>query len=402
MLFGLISFYCSAQTEGYKFYAPLDSVKKSGFYNIGVTPELNARLKTDYSDLRIINGNNKWVPHILHVPHNEYTGTAISMDLKFSIPENASANTEVLIEKAQSTMSSFGLLISNTAAERFCTLSGSNDKSNWFVINDSILLQPTPEADATENIININFPPSSYSFYKIVIHNKNKDPFNIKSVVQNTGITSPLRKIIDNPLTSLQQRDSGKITYIKISQQHPYQFDNISLQLSGVKYYKRSVQLYIPYADKHSFSSPGQLLESFTISNNSTLEFKIPLSKALVFYLLISNEDNLPLTVKEVKTSYSNHYITAYLDSGNNYSIIMSNEDAVMPNYDLSGLNNKISDSIPYLLFGKITAFPETGLPAKPEKKNNLLLWSSIVAALLILLFFTYKMLKEVDKKKTT
>lgn len=401
LLFGLICFYCTAQTDGYKFYSKLDSVKTSGFYNIEVTPELSAHVKTDYSDLRVINSSNKWVPHILHVPQREYSGTALMMDLKFSISENALANTEILIEKTESVMSGFGLKISNTSAERFCTLSGSNDKNNWFVINDSILLQPVLEADATENIININFPPSSYSFYKIVIHNKNKDPFNIKSVVHNSVLSSPLKKIIDNPTTQLQQKDSGKISYIKIIQQQPYQFDNISMQLTGVKYYNRKVDLYIPYTDKHSYASPGQLLHSFTVSNNSTLTFPVTLSRSSVLYVLIYNQDNLPLTVKEVKTGYSNHYISTYLDSGVNYSLIMDNTDGVLADYDLSGLNSKLPDSIPYLRFGKITAFPEVELPVKTEKKNNWLLWSSIAAALLILLFFTYKMLTEVDKRKT-
>jgi hypothetical protein len=403
LLFGLISFYCSAQTEGYKFYVPLDTVKKSGFYNIEVTPELSAHVKTDYSDIRIINKNNKWVPHMLHTPWYEQI-SLVAHDQQFSIIENSKISTGILIGGVQTRLSNIGLIITNTAAERFCTLSGSDDKKNWFVINDSIVLKPIPSENGSENTLRIDFPPTNYRFYRVVIHNNNKDPFNIKGVVEysNVEILSPLRKVNNNPATTIQQKDSGKISYIKISQQQPYHFDNISLQLSGVRYYNRKVDLYIPYSDKHTFANPGGLLQTFTVSNNSTLQLKIPLTKASVFYLLINNEDNLPLTVGAVKTTCRNHYITAYLDSGNNYSLIMDNENAVMANYDLSGLNNKISDSIPSLQFGKITAFPETVMPVKTEKNNNWMLWVTIAAALLILLFFTSKMLKEVDKRKTT
>lgn len=404
LLFSLISSCCSAQTAGYKFYSQLDTVKRSGFYNIEVTPELSAHIKTDYSDLRIINKDKRWVPHILHAPWYQQTSHYAAYEQKFSIVENSKTNTAILVESSKNVSSNIGLIITNTAAERFCTLSGSDDKDNWFVINDSIVLNPTATENKTENTFDINFPPTSYRFYKVVIHNNNKDPFNIKGVVQyySPEIRDTLRKLNDNPVVSLQQKDSGKISYIKVIQQQPYHFDNISLQLSGVKYYNRKVDLYIPYTDKHSFANPGRLLESFTASNNSTLKFNILPTKSSALYLLITNDDNLPLTVKEVKTAYSNHYITAYLDSGSNYSLIMDNDDAIMPNYDLSELNTKLSDSTPYLQFGKITAFPENVLPVKSEKKNNWILWTSIIAALLILLFFTFKMIKEVDKKKTT
>ncbi len=405
LLFVLITNCCAAQTSGFKFYCKLDSVKPAGFYNIELTPELSAHLKTDYSDLRIVNEAGKWIPHVLHAPAYERTDTGLIMEMKYSITENSGVNTVLIIESGQKISNNFGVIITNTAAERFCTLSGSNDKKSWFVINDSVLLSPVPAENATENISRINFPPNSYRSYKVIIHNNNKDPFNIKGVVEYTTapeITNPLKKLIENPVASIQQKDSGKISYIKISQQLTYQFDNISLQLSGVKYYNRKVDLYIPYAENHSFSNPGQLLQSFTVSNNSTLQFKLLHTKAAVYYLLINNEDNLPLTVKEVKTAISNHYITAYLEKGNNYKLILNNEAAVMPNYDLAKLNSKMPDSISFLQVGKITPAEENKLITTPAKNNKWILWVSIAAALLILLFFTYKMFKEVEKRKTT
>ena len=402
LLLSLITICCTAQTGGFKFYCKLDSVKTSGFYNIELTPELTAHLKTDHSDLRIVNDSGKWIPHVLHAPAYEKTDIGLIKDLKFTITENSGVNTVLIIESGQRISDNIGFIITNTAAERFCTLSGSNDKNNWFVINDSVLLSPVPAENETENISGINFPSNNYRFYKVTIRNKNKDPFNIKGVVEYASakeITNPLNKLIENPLGAIQQKDSGKISYIKVSQQLPYQFDNISLQLSGVKYYNRKIDLYVPYSDNSSISNPGQLLQSFTISNNSTLQFKVPLTKAAVYFLFINNEDNLPLTVNKVKTAISNHYITAYLENGINYKMIMDNEAAIMPNYDLAKLNSKMPDSISYLQVGKIMPV-ENNLATTPSKNNKWILWVTIAAALLILLFFTYKMFKEVDKRK--
>ena len=402
-MFSLITISCSAQTGGFKFYGKLDTVKTAGFYNVELTPEITARLKTDYSDLRIVNEAGKWIPHVLHAPAYERTAHDVARELKFSITENTKLNTGILIESSKNKSSNIGLIITNTAAERFCTLSGSDDKSNWFIINDSISLNPIPSEKGSENIFRIDFPPNSYSFYKVVIHNNNKDPFNIKGVVEYAPapeIKNPLNKLNENPAATIQQKDSGKISYIKISQQLPFHFDNISLQLSGVKYYNRKVDLYIPDAGNHSFSNPGELLRSFIVSNNSTLQFTVPLTKASVLYLLINNEDNLPLVVKSVKTSCSNHYITTYLENAGNYTLIMDNKAAVLPNYDLTELNTNIPDSIPFLHVGKITPAKENDAPVTTEKNNKWMLWFAIAAALIILLFFSYKMLTEVDKRK--
>lgn len=401
----LISVSCTAQTAGYTFYSRSDTVRSAGFYNIVLTPEITAHCKTDYSDIRIVNEAGKWIPHILHAPAYETANHELMMDLKFSIAENSGTNTTIIIEGTQKTATNIGLVITNTAAERFCTISGTNDKKNWFVINDSIMLNPVAAQYATENIFRINFPQTSYRFYKIVIHNNNKDPFNIKDVLAyNPALekANPLHKLNENPEPAILQKDSGKITYIKITQQLPFHFDHIRLLLSGVKYYNRQVDLYIPYTANSSFADPGQLARSFTVSNNSILQFNVPLTNAPVFYLLINNEDNQPLTVKAIKTACSNHYITAYLDSGSNYKLIMGNTEALLPNYDLGKLNSNIPDSISFLAIGKITALAENTPQANATDNNKWILWTAIASALLILLFFSYKMLTEVDKQKNT
>jgi hypothetical protein len=400
-LFSLITACSTAQTDGYKFYSPLDTIKISGFYNIALTPDLNAHLKTDYSDVRIVNDAGRWVPHILHLPSNTDNFLTQGKNLKFTITENTNTNTILIIQSPQNVISNIGLVINNTAAERFSALSGSNDNKNWFVINDSILVNPIPEEITTKNIFRINFPTSNYRFFKIVIKNNNKDPFDITNVIQeNPAIIKNESKLILNPAAVIAQKDSGKISYLKITQQQPYHFDNISIKISGVKYFYRKVDLYIPFADNHSFANPGQLLQSFTISNNSTLQFKIPISNAKFFYLLINNEDNLPLIVSEVNTTNSYHYITAYLEKGDGYKLILDNSIAVTPNYDLTNLNKTIPDSAAFLTAGKIVAFKQNEIIATPAKNNKWLLWTALIAALFILLLFTQKMIKEVNKRK--
>jgi len=402
LLLSFIPFFCTAQTEGYKYYGLIDTINQAGFYNIQLSADVNAHLKLDYNDLRIINKDGRWVPHIIGSSPKKVNGTKLN-NLPFIITENTIIHTIIIIEPAQKVISNIGLTIKNTAVERLCSLSGSDDKINWFVIDDSILLNPIINEAATDSRLRIDFAPSSYKYFKVIIKNNNKDPFNIKAVLHYTTTDNVIKdKLVFNPAPLIIQKDSGKISYLKINQQQAYHFEVISLKVNGPKFFNRKVALYIPDSSNSSFSNPGSLFQTFNISNSSSLVFKLPLTNAPVFYILIDNEDNLPLTITEVTTAFNYNFITTYLEKGDGYRILMGNSTAERPNYDLNNFDNNIPDTTSTLSIKNIFSFTENKEPALSVTiagKFKWLLWAAIIIVLIMLLYFTQKMMKEVDKK---
>src|SRR6185436_21021523 len=93
----LSSFCVSAQTEGYNYFGKLDTVKSSGFYNIALTPEVNAHLKTDYTDIRIVNDSGKWVPHVFRMPQTERAVDPVMMDMQIVKKENSLLSTLCIV-----------------------------------------------------------------------------------------------------------------------------------------------------------------------------------------------------------------------------------------------------------------------------------------------------------------
>ena len=402
-LFSIISFCSFAQTDGYKFYSQLDSVKESGFYNIELTPELTAHLKTDYSDIRIVNSNNKWVAHKIRIPADERSIDALNMSLKIISKINSIDYSELIVEN-NSAISNLNFTLKNTMAERYCTLTGSDDLQKWFIINDSILIKPEITENKLESSFEINFPSSNYKYFKIHINNKGKDPLNIHEAFSSRSDTKIMGVLyfdpVKNPPSLIIQKDSNKISYIKVTQQEASHFNKIRINVSGGKYFYRKVDMYIPDSNNNSSTSLGRLYQSFDISNNSNLEFHIPLTNAKQYYLLVYNEDNLPVKVDSVETWNSLHMLTAYLEKGNSYKLILDNPSAVAPVYDLEKLSTGNYDSLTTLQMGALIAFKTNTIITPSTKTNNWMLWSAIIAALLILLFFTQKMIREVDKRK--
>jgi hypothetical protein len=399
LMFVMAAGCATAQTAGYHYKAAINPVKESGLYNIVFTPAVTAHLKTDYSDLRIVNDAGKWVPHLLRTINIEKSADKILLMLPFVKKENATNNTELIIT-SHSSISNVFLKMKNTAAERYGTLTGSDDAKNWFVINDSILIKPSKMDDENEAGLNIYFPQSNYSYYKIIINNKGKSPFNILGV-QTTGLANntSLHKSVVNPDVAIFQQDSGKYSYVRVTQSAAYHFDEIQLKISGVKYFYRNVELYIPSSANHSILNPGQWQQSFIISNNSTLQYKIPLVNATVFYLVISNQDNLPLKIEAVKTFNSYHTATAYLEKEKKYELMLGNTAASAPSYDLQQLNISTATSLPEATFGNIVAINQ---PFENGQKEDCkwMVWLAIATAGLVLCFFTYKLVKDMNKEK--
>src|SRR5882672_12772849 len=52
--------------------AKLDTVSKTGFYSINITPELSSYLKTDFSDLRIADENEQYQPYVISSANKFY------------------------------------------------------------------------------------------------------------------------------------------------------------------------------------------------------------------------------------------------------------------------------------------------------------------------------------------
>ena len=401
ILFCLLSVCSKAQIEGYHYYSNIDSITSSGFYRFALEPKLNAHIKTDFSDIRIVNNAGKWVPHVLSAPVDGDKRILLSDEILFEKTGNSPTNTELILE-AGGFLDAFDIRVKSTSANRVARLSGSDDRLNWFVILDSFLLTPRAAENKGETTYRVDFLASNYKYYKLVIDNRANDPVNILAITSPVSVArEQVGFAFNNPKGEVVQMDSGRISYIKIVQPENYHIDHLTLTVSGVKYYYRKLEIYLPTSENHSFSDPGALLKSFYISNNSISEFTLPPVNPRVFYVLIHNEDNLPLKVYAIKSGSDTRYLTAYLEKGGEYKLVMDNPAASMPDYDLTRLKYIIPDSTQFLATGNLTAFEQKKSASSPEKNNKWMLWIAIAAAIIILLFFTSKMLKEIDKRKS-
>lgn len=400
----------TANAQHFKYTAALDTVSKTGFYQVSITPELSAHVKTDFSDLRIADEKGAWVPHIIKTALPRFSQSALKEFPIISNQLNDSGKTILVLEnkgmglragnKELLDISEIVLYIKNTAVSRYAVLSGSNDQKNWFIINENILLARNYESDSSYFISSVKFNNADYKFFKLVIDNEKSDPLNILKAGTYFNITfQSVISSITNPAAVLTQKDSSDgRSYIKVQQTAAFHADEILVDAAGAKFFKRNAALFLPQNDSSTVLRYNPEF-SFVIASGSSSLFSIKKIKAAVFWLVIENNDNPPLQIKAVGTRQTITNAVAWLEEGKKYFLLADDAMAQQPDYDIASFKDSIPANIPVINIGPFTKIETPVITEQKNTDNKWWLWPAIIGAISILGFLSWKLLA--DMKKT-
>lgn len=409
-----VLFYCLStavvMAQQFKYTAALDTVTKTVFYQVRITPELSSHVKTDFSDLRIVDEKGNWVPHILQTVLPFFSQSALKEFPIVSNQLNDSGKTVLVVEnkgmglrignKDVIDISEILLFIKNTSVSRYAYLSGSNDQKNWYIVNEPVLLTRNYESDSGYFISSVKFSAADYKYFKLVIDNEKSDPLNIlkAGTYFNLTLQSVISPVNNHPAVISQKDSSNGKSYITVKHPAAFHIDAVRVDATGAKFFKRNAALFLPENDSTTTLRYDPEY-SFVLASGTPNEFSIKKIKAKIFYIVIENNDNPPLQVKAVSTKQPVINAVAWLEAGKKYSLLTDNDAAMQPEYDIALFKDSIPANAPAIGVG---AFKKTELPAVAEQKNNnnkWWLWPAIMGAVGILGFLSWKLLG--DMKKT-
>jgi hypothetical protein len=377
--------------QQFRYTAELDTIATSGFYAITISPQLSTFVKTDLADIRIIDNNKQWAPHIL-----QFSETALLGELftPFPIVQNIvtdSGKNSLVIENTEAAgIYNLKLFLKNAAVSRTAVLSGSNNRLDWFIIDDQISIGRSYEVLKDEYVQEVNFPLAKYRYLKIIIDNMHNDPL----LITKAGFYAKPRNASivyqDNPTPAFAQKDSSKYSYIEVRQSGNYQFDRVSLEVGGSKFYSRDMQIVLPRISKFGNLIPSQVLGDFKLMSDMPASFELPRTKAPVFFIVIRNADNPPLKIEKVFTQQQPVSLVTYLDKGKRYSLIFGDSLASFPDYDLRIFKDSIRSVHP-LNYRNVQAIKKDN-GKYTASNNNWLVWASIIFAGAVLSILTYRL----------
>lgn len=376
-----------AKGQEFRYSAKLDTIPASGFFAIHLNSELLSYLRTDHADLRIEDKNNKQIPYLIQSAEKPLF---TPLFVEFPILSNRiidSGKSEIILNNDSAKLTAnIKLFIKNAAVSRLGSLSGSNDRQKWFIIDDQVLIGRSYESVKDEYLQEIVFPGSSYRFYKLVIDNQKNDPMNIVRAGSYAALYDrrPMQ-FEDNPPPAIGQIDSGKYRIVNIQYNRPYHISRIRIIASGAPFFNREFQLFAI----DSAMGTKHYIGSFSLNSKAIPVFDFPLVKTSSLQLIFDNRDNPPLAIDEFITEHLSINATAYLEKNNSYRLLMDNAEANLPDYDLVHFKDSIPQSIGYLNPHTIVANESV---AKDSKNRKWWIWPVLIGVIAIMGLLTYKL----------
>lgn len=383
----LVCMHAQAQ---FKNKAALASVVKTGFYAIAVTPELSSYIKTDFSDLRVMDEKGQQVPYVIRGSVvGEYDTTYTQLKIIQSRQDD-SGRTIITIENVErASLSSIAVLIRNASVSRNIDITGSDDNLHWFSIIDNGILGKREITDTDRYVQAISFPLSSYRYFKLTVYNGKNAPLNIISagVYKFTG-TKNKSPLIYNPVSNFVQIDSSDGTsYIHIIDSNAFHKLVIKLVLKGEKFFYRSGKII----------EGNKIIGGINIFADTALSTISPVFNAKDWWIRIYNGDNPPLKVTSVITAQELTQVVAWLDSGKVYHLEMNDSSAVAPVYDLQQFKDSIPNNVTEIKYFNIQPLEIVKPVPATSFFKQAWIWPVMIGVLALLVLFTMKLAKEMN-----
>jgi len=390
-----ISNYLFAQ-QTFKYSAKLPKIDTSGFYALDLTPDILAHSQNSLADIRLF-GDGKFTPYLFggELPIKDQKSFVVFPQV--NVASKTDTVTIFIVEnKEHYIVSQLYLKLRSTAVNRTVNLSGSDDLNSWYAIKENLALAPvSTDNDKGVDEQQLNFPYSTYRYFKIQVDHRNKAPI----AILQAGIYKQLVDVpgyVQIPVSSFTQKDSAKSSTVIIHFKDSYPINKIHLDIASPKFYKRKINIY-------QLSGKYFRLLTDTVINSTDASDLIFSAKTKAIELEIINEDNPPLSIKSATAYELTQKVIAYLEKNKQYQMLFGDSTIDAPNYDLKffadSLQRKFSQLTP--------ASTEVNPLYKPKqiKESKAIpawaIWVAIASVVLILMMLTLKMTQEVKKRDT-
>lgn len=401
--------------QNFTYKCPVPKASKNGFYEILLPTELGARCQTNYQDLRLFDSQGKEIPYLLR---RDQAQTVTEVFQPLTIRKTGQENGVQFLEIENPTKTKLNQLlvqVANADAERLLRISGSQDGKNWFVVRDGFYFSAL-DLSAEDVIFKaIDFPPSSYAFFKIEIKLGNsKQALNIVSVGQRNQQSHYYAPKTISGVT-FSRKDSAKHTRIEIRLNPANQIDRLRWVISSPAMYQRKAsilwneEIKTPY---ETMPSQSMKIKRGPLQSNHDMLFTMHSEQPAILNLNpeflrkkintliidIDNQDNEVLRMDSVFAEQFSTRIVAQLQANKQYVVYCGDSLLPAPSYDLVYFQNKIPASLTALVAGPVMT-KTANLPGEYSKASDRkLVWIAGGILCLILLALSAQMLRSMRK----
>jgi len=394
----------TSMAQGFKRMVSLPETQNKGFHKIIISPEISAKSAVNYADFRIFNAQKKEVPYIIRkdfVRKQHKTFVPYQLIAKSTPGDTA---TEIIVKnQSANNINNLCVFLNNAEVSKQIIISGSYNQKQWYAVKQNYNISGIANENNVTELNTIYFPLSDYTFYKILINDKNSLPVKVlKAGYYQDSVSYGEETLLKAPQIIRTENTIEHITTIQLNFDAEYAIDKIKLNINAPTLFRRSISIYALRNNNGKLYK--EYIQETTLQAASDNLIRLDNIHAQKIIFEIKNDNNPLLEISQINCYQLSQYIIAYLEEKGDYILKFGNDSLQSPVYDLAYFENIIPTSIPIIETSKLSIInnPEkpVNVAVKPFYYNNkIFLWTAIVAVALLLLMITSKMLNEMKKK---
>jgi len=399
-LFLCICSFTFGQISEYNYKRELVGVNDR-WHTIELPNEIFSKISPNLSDLRIygITTENDTIeaPYLLNISK----GKTIINEINYnSINKSFNKNGYYFTFKipAKEPINQIKLDFKRDNFDWKIELQGSQNQQEWFQILDNYRILSIKNERTNYQFTNINFPNSNYLFYRLRINSKQK-PLLDNTKISFEEFSGADLKDFEIKTVKVNESKQKKETVIDVELENTVPVSILKINMADTYDYYRPIT--IKYLIDSVKTEQGWhynygTLSSGTLSSIEENKFKFTSTVLQNLKIIIHNNDNEPLTFKNLNIKGYSHGLLARFTKPAIYFLTYGNSRTSSPNYDLNHLTSIIPDSLTMLsMKGEKIIDKKEIVEAEPLFKNKTWLWALMTIIILVLGWFTLKMMQK-------
>ena len=377
-------------------------INENGFHKILLSPEVRSASLSNTNYLRILDSKKNEVPYVLLNDESILKSSYLPFPFQVLNKSKDSTTSVIIDNKNEQKLDHFVYKLANTKVKKTYTISGSNDKKEWFGLATDQLFYGLNEAEKTTVEQTFSFPLNDYKFLKFEFSNKGSLPLQILEIglYKNFNTTVTQVEITDFKLKNTINKEN-KTTQLTITFNIPQHIESMAFDIDN-EVYLREAKILVNKTRSIKKRTENYKFNVFNFELHSGTHntFEIPYLFEKEISIEIENNDNPPLIIKHLKFFQKPLYVICDLKSTESYQAIIDTT-LQRPVYDLVNFKTTFNTDLPQAF---ITNFSKTDTQNKStssEKlfwQTNAFMWLCILLAIIVISYFALGLLKDLKK----
>ena len=390
-----------AQMKSYDYCRKINKTGNEDYYSVKITPGIMAKSKSDLSDIRIYNAEEKDTIEIPYI--QEWMGSSIeefdapSVLINESYSEKCCSYVTFKFDEKQS-INRIQLKIEEDNFDKSVKLEGSNDNKQWVTVREHLRIVGFSNGDMKMKYAALNFPLSEYIYFRLTFDDTNSDKIKVLSA---STIDVDIRKLGSySELTVAARKDSinmeNKTAEIILDLKQKFFLSQVILFPKKDKDFFRNVNIYY---SSGTITSPKGIFENWTMNGSGVLrsddenKFSFLNAQSSKIKIEIFNHDDQSIEIPEIKIFSEDFRLVSQLPVSDNLFLCYGKENDIGPTYDMVHFEDKIPDKVSEAVYGEEVSRGTVLAEVNPLFKQKMWLWIILGIVIVIITAFSLRML---------